>query len=113
MLQHEAVGGKEVMRTSAGREILSHLDEKTFEIQTELMRRMLNKNSIEEISNDEGLNWITMYSEQFRIHINGHKGAYNLEKDTEGAQRMRALYHSDPNEFYTEMKKVLVGRQLH
>ncbi len=112
MLQHETAGGKEAMCTSAGGEIPSHLDEKTFEIQTELMRRMLNKDSIEHITDEEGLSWIMKFSEQFRICLNGHAEAYDPAKDTKDAQDMRSLYVTNRDTFYAEMQKAL-EKQIH
>ncbi len=112
MLQHEAVGGKEAVRTSAGGEIPPHLDDETFDIQRELMRRMLNKDSIEDIPDAEGFSWITKFSEQFRICLNGHAGAYDPAKDTKDAQDMRSLYVTDKDTFYAEMQKAL-EKQIH
>ena len=112
MLQHEAVGGKEAVRTSAGGEIPPHLDDETFDIQRELMRRMLNKDSIEDIPDAEGFSWITKFSEQFRICLNGHAGAYDPAKDTKDAQDMRSLYVTDKDTFYAEMQEAL-EKQIH
>ena len=112
MLQHETVGGKEVMRTSVGGEIPPHLDEETFDIQRELMRRMLNKDSIEHISDEEGFSWITKFSKQFRTCLNGHARAYDLAKDTKDAQNMRSLYVTDRDTFYVEMQNAL-EKQIH
>ena len=112
MLQHEAVGGKEAVRTSAGGEIPPHLDDETFDIQRELMRRMLNKDSIEDIPDAEGFSWITKFSEQFRICLNGHAGAYDPAKDTKDAQDMRSLYVTDKDTFYVKMQEAL-EKQIH
>jgi hypothetical protein len=112
MLQHETVGGIEVKRTSAGGEIPPHLDDEAIDIQTELMKRMLSKDRVEDISDEEGSIWIDKFSEKFRVCLNGYKGAYNLAKDTKDAQIMRLLYETDREKFYAEMQKAL-ERQIH
>lgn len=95
-------------------EIPQSLDEEAFTIQYELMRRIAKKGSIDELSDEDGLLWVQKYSELFRILINGQGGAYDVAKDTSEAQKLRALYFSDEDDFYnTVLEKLKEGIQHH
>lgn len=100
--------------SNKNREIPQSLDEEAFTIQYELMRRIAKKNSIDELSDEDGILWFEKYSELFRTLMNGHGGAYDITKDTDEAQKLRALYFSDEEEFYnTVLEKLEEGIQHH
>lgn len=72
-------------------------------VQSELLRHMLGKNSLEELTDTDFNLWVEKYSTPFNILINGHSGSYSIAEDTPEAKALRELYYDDEEEFYRKM----------
>lgn len=87
-------------------------------IQWEIMRRLFGRESIGDLTDEDGTLWVTRYSEVFCQLIHGHKegDGYQKDKDTQEAQEIRALYFQDKDAFYERVVtqlKAIIGQETH